>query len=239
MELIENLPLTDMSEDMAATIKSEMPQQPPPNGSAPDSEPATANPDTRVPSAGMLQQLYEQQQIFAYHAQQAQQAHMNCARLVRAAVTMPDAGPLPFQVQRLSELRAAMVSLQNDGIIAPVDHEPLPPSGGKRHADTELPQPDALVDTKRQRVEPDGGSRVAAKVGEDVPTYTEDVTGLGLPVLISEVRTRGLLVRGCMMFNYTCAVRAEWSIGVRPENTGAAHRVAKTGSYGTNIYRLG
>ena len=206
MELIENLPLGDMSEDMAATIKSEMPQQPPPNGSAPDSVPATANHDTQVPSAGMLQQLYEQQQIFAYHAQQAQQAHLNCARLVRAAATMPDAGPLPFQVQRLSALRTAMVSLQNDGISAPVDHESLPSSGGKRHADTELPQPDALVDTKRQRVESDGGSSVAAQVGEDVPTYTEDVTGLGLPVIISEVRTRGLLVPACMLFIYPQAI---------------------------------
>ena len=67
MELIEDLPIGDLSEEMAATIKSEMPEQAPPASSA--AEPAAAGRE-QVPIGGMLQQLYEQQQIFAYHAQQ-------------------------------------------------------------------------------------------------------------------------------------------------------------------------
>ena len=56
--------------------------------------------------------------------------------------------------------------------------------GGKRSAD-EPSQPDT---NKRQRVETEGSDSVVVNIGEDVNTYTDDVTGLGLPVP-SQVRT--------------------------------------------------
>ena len=187
MELIEDLPIGDLSEEMAATIKSEMPEQAPPASSA--AEPAAAGRE-QVPIGGMLQQLYEQQQIFAYHAQQAQHAHLNCARLVRACAAIPDASTLPAQVQRLAALRTAMMTLQNDGSSAATDSVSLPSSAGKRSADGCSPD-----NNKRQRVETEGSASVVVDVGEDVPTFTEDVTGLGLPVL-SQVRPEAKLFVG-------------------------------------------
>ena len=188
MELIEDLPLGDMSEAMEVTIKSEMPQQAAPASSAAAPASSAAAPTTAIkaqaPVGGVLQQLYEQQQIFAYHAQQAQQAHLNCARLVRSCAAIPEASMLPAQVQRLAALRAAMISVQDSGPSAPTDPLSPPSSGGKRSAD-EPSQPD---NNKRQRVGTESNDSVVVNIGEDVPMYTDDVTGLGLAVP-SQVRT--------------------------------------------------
>lgn len=207
MELIEDLPIGDLSEEMAATIKSEMPEQAPPASSA--AEPAAAGRE-QVPIGGMLQQLYEQQQIFAYHAQQAQHAHLNCARLVRACAAIPDASTLPAQVQRLAALRTAMMTLQNDGSSAATDSVSLPSSAGKRSADGCSPD-----NNKRQRVETEGSASVVVDVGEDVPTFTEDVTGLGLPVL-SQVRPEAKIVCRSSVVNSHGTARVCRAVHWRP-----------------------
>lgn len=185
MELIEDLPLGDMSEaGMAATIKSEMPQQQlPPASSA---AAAVAADKEQAPVGGLLQQLYEQQQIFAYHAQQAQQAHLNCARLVRSCEAIPEVSTLPAQVQRLAALRAAMQTIQDGGSSAPTDPASVPSSGVKRGAE----EPSHSENNKRQRAETESSDSVVVNIRDDVPTYTDDVTGLGLPAL-SQVRARG------------------------------------------------
>eukprot|EP01043_Picozoa_sp_COSAG02_P040121 COSAG02_NODE_3220_length_7154_cov_12.889157_6_plen_257_part_00 len=227
MELIQDLPLGDTSEAMEAAIKSEMPQQAAPTSSA--AAPATSA-QAQAPVGGVLQQLYEQQQIFAYHAQQAQQAHLNCARLVRSCAAIPEARMLPAQVQRLAALRAAMISVQNSGSSAPTDALPLQSSGGKRTAD----EPSHPDNSKRQRVGTEGNDSVVVNIEEDVPMYTDDVTGLGLAVP-SQVRTCGRTQDAChrwcvVHLRQTPCVNAERGIGTRPEDSRVAHRAAETGS---------
>lgn len=180
MELIENLPLGEYSTEMAATIKSEMPQQDPPVSAVSDSS-AASEAQPAVPVGGILQQLYEQQQIFAYHAQQAQQAHLSCAQLVRAGAATPGDESIAAQVRQLAALRTEMLGLQKYGSASPSS---LP--GEKRNAGDGLSEPD---DNKRQRVEPAADVSITIHTAGDVPTYTDDVTGLGLSAPTSQVCT--------------------------------------------------
>ena len=78
---------------------------------------------------------------------QAQHARLNLARLVRACAALPDASTLPAQVQRLSALCTAMMTLHSDGSSAAMDSAQLPSSAGKRSADGR-----SADNNKRQRV---------------------------------------------------------------------------------------
>ena len=209
MEMIENLPLGELSSTMAASIASEF--APPAGGGArappapaPVAPPAAAAPSGAAPvsgtsqrTSGLLQQLYEQQQIFAYHAQQAQQAHLNCSAMIqRFGGDAAGAETLRLQMQRLAALRETMLSLQRSAAGAPAVPTAAAAAGGaeqlvggeKRGADDFAAEQGAA---KRQREEPAAGGSVVVVVagspGEsaaapEVPVYTEDATGLGLPV---------------------------------------------------------
>jgi hypothetical protein len=199
LQMIANLPIAPATIEMQATIASEMPplqqaQQVPPTGIV---APAAATDEQHV--SGTLQQLYEQQQIFAYHAQQAQQAHLNYARLARASGSTAGTDTLLGQVQRLGSLRDAMMSMHRGAAVTgpPGVVPPVAPAGEKRSAESELGQQGA---DKRQRVEPDGGpSSFVIDVVQpqspaaELPIYTDDATGLGLPVPASEVRSTSRL----------------------------------------------
>lgn len=200
LQMIANLPIAPATIEMQATIASEMPplqqtqQQLPPTGIV---APAAATDEQHV--SGTLQQLYEQQQIFAYHAQQAQQAHLNYARLARASGSTAGTDTLLGQVQRLGSLRDAMMSMHRGAAVTgpPGVVPPVAPAGEKRSAESELGQQGA---DKRQRVEPDGGpSSFVIDVVQpqspaaELPIYTDDATGLGLPVPASEVRSTSRL----------------------------------------------
>ena len=162
--------------------------------------------------SGVLQRLYEQQQIFVYHAQQAQQAHLGCAQLLQrsgAAAGGPEATQLQVQAEQLRQLRAQMLSLHRTGggaasagpapsvagMPLPTPSVEVPPLGvavvGEKRSSEAATGAAALAEAEHPAKRPRQPEEPAEVIGLGVldgptptalPVCREDITGLGLPL---------------------------------------------------------